>query len=69
MELGAQCAGIDPTLEPVLRCEAPLTEYAWRYRYPGEPLAPPESEVRQALDRARGVVAAVLDRLPAELRP
>lgn len=49
--LAAECVAIDATLEPHLRATAPLTEYAWRYRYPGEPFEPEESEVRQALDR------------------
>ena len=50
---------IDPELEPHLRGTAPLTEYAWRYRYPGEPSHPEESEVRQDLDRARAVVSLI----------
>jgi HEPN domain-containing protein len=69
VELGAECVAIDPALEPDLRGTAPLTEYAWRYRYPGEPSEPEESEVRQALDRARALVALVVGRVPAEARP
>ena len=69
VEIGAECVAIDATLEPHLRATAPLTEYAWRYRYPGEPSEPEESEVRQALDRARAVVALVLGRVPAEAHP
>lgn len=69
VELGAECVAVDPTLEPHLRSTAPLTEYAWRYRYPGEPSEPEESEVRQALDLARAVVALALERLPAETHP
>ena len=60
---------IDATLEPHLRATAPLTEYVWRYRYPGEPSEPDESEVRQALDRARAAVALVLGRVSAEAHP
>ena len=69
VEIGAECVAIDATLEPHLRATAPLTEYAWRYRYPGEPSEPAESEVRQALDRARAVVALVLGRVPAQAHP
>jgi len=43
VELGAECVAIDPPLEPHLRGTAPLTEYAWRYRHPGEPSHPEES--------------------------
>ena len=47
----------------------PLTEYAWKYRYPGEPAEPDEAEARQALALAREVYDAILARLPAEVRP
>jgi len=67
-ELGGQCVQIDASLEPELRAAAPLTEYAWRYRYPGEPFAPLETEVRDALTLARAAIAALLDRLPADVR-
>lgn len=69
VELGAECVAINPALEPHLRGTAPLTEYAWRYRYPGEPSHPEESEVRQAVDRARAVVALIEGRLPPEAHP
>jgi HEPN domain-containing protein len=69
VELGAQCADLDRTLDPILRRVAPLTEYAWRYRYPGEPFSPTPAEVHDALTRARDAVSAVLERLPAEVRP
>jgi HEPN domain-containing protein len=35
--LGRLCAEIDPSLAPLGRRAARLTEYAWKYRYPGEP--------------------------------
>lgn len=63
VELGAQCVGIDAGPEAHLRPAAPLTEYAWRYRYPGEPTDPEETEVREALDRARAIVTLVEGRL------
>ena len=69
VELGAECVAIDPELEPLLRGTAPLTEYAWRYRYLGEPAYPEESEVYQGLDRARTVVALIRGRLPPEAHP
>ncbi|HAM58872.1 MAG TPA: DNA-binding protein [Candidatus Rokubacteria bacterium] len=69
VELGAQCVAIDASLEPLLQPAAPLTEYAWRYRYPGEPAEPTEAEVGSGLARARSAVAAILDRLPSDARP
>jgi HEPN domain-containing protein len=67
-ELGGACVELDPSLETVLRRAATLTEYAWRYRYPGEPNAPEEAEAREALALARVVISEILGRLPAEAR-
>ena len=67
-EVGEQCLAIDPTLRPVVDRAAPLTEYAWKFRYPGDPDAPDVNEVREALTIARDVYAAVLGRLPNEVR-
>lgn len=69
VEIGGQCVGIDPTLEPLLRRAAPLTEYAWKYRYPGEVPEPTQAEAEDALALTREVIDAVLVRLPTEVRP
>ena len=53
----------------VLEADAPLREDAWRYRYPGEPADPGESEVRHALEQARIVVGLIQERLPASTHP
>jgi hypothetical protein len=53
----------------VLNRAARLTDYAWKYRYPGEPSDPPREEADSALTLAREVYDAVLTRLPAEVRP
>jgi HEPN domain-containing protein len=54
-EIGQQCAAIDHALaQVVLRAEA-LTDYAWKYRYPGSPGEPSLSEARSALAVARDV--------------
>jgi HEPN domain-containing protein len=58
-ELGIACVEHEPALEPLLRASAPLTEYAWRFRCPGEVFEPEEQEVVEALALARRVVAAV----------
>jgi HEPN domain-containing protein len=69
VELGEPCAAIVPSLEPLLRRAAVLTEYAWRFRYPGEPEEPPAEEADEALTLAREVYDAVLARLPRDVRP
>ncbi len=69
VELGQQCADIDASLEPLLQDAAPLTEYAWKFRYPGQPEEPDETEARNALEIARAIYDAILARLPAEVHP
>jgi HEPN domain-containing protein len=69
VEIGLQCAEVDPTLEDLLKRVAPLTEYAWRFRYPGDLDEPPVPEAQEALALAREVYTAVLSRLPAEVHP
>jgi HEPN domain-containing protein len=67
-ELGERCAAVDPSLEPILRRAAPLTEYAWRFRYPGAPVRPTRREADDAVELAAGVLGAIVARLPAEVR-
>ena len=67
-ELGKACAGVEPGLTPLLEEAAPLTWYAWKFRYPGAPEEPSETESREALTTARKVVAAILLALPEEVR-
>ena len=69
VELGRACVAIATDLEPMLRKAGPLTEYAWKFRYPGEPDGPSPEEVARALAVAREVREALLARLPGELRP
>ena len=68
-ELGEMCAPLDPNLEPLLRRAAVLTDYAWRFRYPGEPEEQSREEAEEALALAREVYEAILARLPEEVRP
>lgn len=68
-EIGAACTGVDATLEPVVARAVPLTEYAWRFRYPGELLEPSGEEAMEAVRVARAVYDAVVGRLPDEVHP
>jgi HEPN domain-containing protein len=68
-EVGGQVVEIHPSLEDLLRRAAPLTEYAWKYRYPGEPEEPERAEAEASLSLAREVYAQVLARLPGEVGP
>ena len=58
-ELALACLEHEPSLEALLRQSAPLTEYAWRFRYPGEVFEPDRREVEDALEVAHRVVGEV----------
>ncbi|MFQ5891073.1 MAG: HEPN domain-containing protein [Gemmatimonadota bacterium] len=67
-ELGEQCLEMDPTLRALIDRAVPLTEYAWKFRYPGEPEEPSRQEAEEALAIARDLDQAVVSRLPREVR-
>ncbi|MBM3746669.1 MAG: HEPN domain-containing protein [Acidobacteria bacterium] len=67
-EVGEQCLRLDPSLKAEIDRAAPLTEYAWKFRYPGDPGAPTSEEADEAIACACQVHAAVLSRLPGEAR-
>jgi HEPN domain-containing protein len=48
-DLGAQCAGADPSLEALLRESTKLTDYASAFRYPDAPYEPDAAEAGEAL--------------------
>jgi HEPN domain-containing protein len=68
-EIGEQCVDVDATLRELIDEAAPLTEYAWKFRYPGDPEGIDDDEVAQALNTARRVFGEVVARLPQECRP
>jgi HEPN domain-containing protein len=68
-ELGALCVELEAGLEPLLRQAAPLTEYAWKYRYPGDSTEPESQVAEEALRLAQAVVGAITATLPEEARP
>lgn len=67
-EIGEQRLGIDPTLRALVDRAVPLTEYAWKFRYPGEPEEPSRHEAEEAFSIAREVYEAVVARLPEDAR-
>jgi|SRR5579883_2056841 HEPN domain-containing protein len=67
-ELGQQCVSLDAMLAPVADQAAPLTEYAWKFRYPGETADPDRADAEAALAAARNVHNAIINRMPAEAR-
>ena len=69
VELGEACCQIDRRLEPLLRRAAPLTEYAWKFRYPGDPEDATAEEAGTALATAHEVFVSVIARLPSDVCP
>jgi HEPN domain-containing protein len=67
--LARQCAALDESIAGVGQRAARLTDYAWKYRYPGESSDPDREEAESALRLAREMYDAVLERLPAGVRP
>jgi HEPN domain-containing protein len=68
-ESGEACIAIDATLRETIERAIPLTEYAWKFRYPGEPEEPTREEAEDALAAARDVYAAIAALLPDEAKP
>lgn len=66
-ELGEACLAIDASLKPSVDRAVPLTQYAWRFRYPGEPEEPTEAETAEAVVAARELFAEIRMRLPREI--
>ena len=68
-ELGAAGAREDASLALLAERAEDLTQFAWLFRYPGEPEEPTREEAQGALALAREVYDSVLTRLPEEVRP
>ena len=68
-EIGQQCVDIDPAMKGLVDQAVPLSEYAWKLRYPGKLKEPTEEEAEEALQTARAVYDTVLTRLPGEVHP
>ena len=59
---------VDSGLRDLIDKAVPLTEYAWRFRYPGGvDEAPTLGEATEALAIAHEVIAATIARLPSEV--
>ena len=68
-DLGTQLSVLEPTMEGLLKRAAPLTEYAWKFRYPGDFSEPPREEAEAAVELAQLVIEEARERIPIEARP
>jgi HEPN domain-containing protein len=67
-ELGEQCLDQDISLKPLVDKAVPLTEYAWKFRYPGDMDEPSLEEAQEGCQIAQEVFQAILARLPKEVQ-
>ena len=67
--LGESCLRLDSTLRSLVDRATPLTEYAWKFRYPGEHEGPTRDEAERALAIAREAFEEIRARLPTAVRP
>jgi len=63
-ELFADILAIDHSLQPVLDQANKLSDYAWKFRYPGAPYEPDAAEASEGLQRAELTVREIERRLP-----
>jgi len=68
-EVGAECVAVDSGLEALVTKAAPLSEYAWAFRYPGEPDVPSADEARSVMALACAAYAEIVGKLPADAKP
>ncbi len=68
-ELGEQCLDVDSTLKDLVDRAVPLTEYAWKFRYPGDPEEPSLEDAGEALQIAQEFYETILLRFPLEVCP
>jgi HEPN domain-containing protein len=66
-EIGEACLAIDPSLRAIIDPVVPLTQYAWEFRYPGDPEEPTVQEADEALALARAAFEALSSRMPQEI--
>ncbi len=68
-ELGGAVARIEPPLAELMRTASLMTEFAWRFRYPGDQATVSHADALHAIETAERVLRAVIDLLPANCRP
>ena len=67
-ELGGAVARLEPSLADLMRSASLMTEFAWRFRYPGELATVSQDDAVRALDTAESVFVAVVGALPTACR-
>jgi len=69
IDVGEPCWKIDESLRPAIQRALPLSDYAWKHRYPGEASDPTRDEALEAPNAAQALLSAILSRLPNTVHP
>ena len=65
-DLSPDCLSVDDTLQSVVANAECLTQYGWRFRYPGAPYEPNVAEADGEMQKAEAVVGEIARRLTSE---
>jgi HEPN domain-containing protein len=65
-ELGGAVARLEPTLAELMRTTSLMTDYAWRFRYPGDQASVSHADAVQAIETAERVLEAISQFVPAQ---
>jgi HEPN domain-containing protein len=68
-ELGGAVAKIEPTLAELMREASLMTEFAWRFRYPGDQASVSERDAVRSIELAARVLGEVQENLPRTCTP
>lgn len=68
-ELGGAVAKVEPALSELMREASLMTEFAWRFRYPGDQASVSESDAVQSIELAARVLEEVQGNLPRTCTP
>ena len=67
-ELGGAVAKFDASIADLMKRASLMTEFAWRFRYPGEPTSVSRPDAEQAIALAGEVLEEIMRRLPPHCR-
>ena len=67
-ELGGAVARLQPSLSDLMKTASLMTEFAWRFRYPGDLASISHDDAARAIEIAARVLTDVSNAVPANCR-
>ena len=68
-ELGGAVARLHPPLSDLMRSASLMSEFAWRFRYPGDPASVSRDDALRSIELAERVLTEVMTALPTNCWP